>query len=105
MYAIVEISGHQYKVTTNDVVFVHKLAVNADEKFDVDRVLLVADGNGTVHIGTPVVVGAKVSATVLDQVKADKILVYKKKRRKGYEKRRGHRQQLTKLKIDTISIS
>lgn len=104
MYAIVEISGHQYKVTKNDVVFVHKLAKNADEKFDIDRVLLVADDKGTVKIGTPVVEGAKVTATVLDQVKADKILVYKKKRRKQYERRRGHRQQLTKLKIDTISL-
>jgi large subunit ribosomal protein L21 len=104
MYAIVEISGHQYKVAKNDVVFVHKLAKNADEKFDIDRVLLVADDKGTVNVGTPVVEGAKVSATVLAQVKADKILVYKKKRRKGYEKRRGHRQQLTKLKIESISL-
>lgn len=104
MYAIVEISGHQYKVTTNDVVFVHKLAVTADEKVDFDRVLLVNDGNGNIQVGTPVVEGAKISATVLDQVKADKILVYKKKRRKGYEKRRGHRQQLTKLQINSISL-
>lgn len=105
MYAIVEISGHQYKVATNDVVFVHKLAVTADEKVDFDRVLLVNDGNGTISVGTPVVEGAKVSATVLDEkVKADKILVYKKKRRQGYEKRRGHRQQLTKLQINSISI-
>lgn len=104
MYAIVEISGHQYKVTKNDVVFVHKLAKEADEKFEIDRVLLVADDKGTVSIGTPVVEGAKVMATVLDQVKADKILVFKKKRRKQYEKRRGHRQQLTKLKIESISL-
>lgn len=104
MYAIVEISGHQYKVAKNDVVFVHKLAKDAGEKFDVDRVLLVADGDETVNVGTPVVDGAKVTASVIEQVKADKILVFKKKRRKGYKKSRGHRQHMTKLKIEDITI-
>ena len=103
MYAIVEIGGHQYKVAENDVLFVDKQAANGD-KLTFDRVLLVKDGND-VKIGTPVVAGAEVSATILDTVKADKVLVFKKKRRKGYEKLNGHRQVLSQIQIEGISLN
>ncbi|HCD51709.1 MAG TPA: 50S ribosomal protein L21, partial [Balneolaceae bacterium] len=81
MYAIVEIGGHQYKVAEKDVLFVDKQTAE-DNKLTFDKVLLVKEDSG-VKIGTPVVEGAEVSATILDTVKADKVLVFKKKRRKG----------------------
>jgi large subunit ribosomal protein L21 len=104
MYAIVEIGGHQFKVSKDDVLFVNKLAKEADEKFDIARVLMVNDGNGNISVGKPVVEGATIQATVLDQVKADKVIVFKKKRRKGYRTKNGHRQPLTKIKIDAINL-
>lgn len=104
MYAIVEIGGHQYKVAENDVLFVDKQ--NADgEKLTFDRVLLIKDDNGNVNVGTPVVEGAEISATLLDTVKSDKVLVFKKKRRKGYRKKNGHRQIMSQIQIDGISVS
>ncbi|MBD3617617.1 MAG: 50S ribosomal protein L21 [Gracilimonas sp.] len=104
MYAIVEIGGHQYKVAENDVLFVDKQ--NADgEKLTFDKVLLIKDDNGNVNVGTPVVEGAEVSATILDTVKADKVLVFKKKRRKGYQKLNGHRQVMSQIQIESISAS
>ncbi|MDR9417916.1 50S ribosomal protein L21 [Gracilimonas sp.] len=104
MYAIVEIGGHQYKVAENDVLFVDKQ--NADgEKLTFDKVLLIKDENGNVNIGTPNVEGAEVSATILDTVKADKVLVFKKKRRKGYQKLNGHRQVMSQIQIESISAS
>ena len=104
MYAIVEIGGHQYKVAENDVLFVDKQ--NADgEKLTFDKVLLIKDDNGNVNIGTPVVEGAEISATILDTVKADKVLVFKKKRRKGYQKLNGHRQVMSQIQIESISAS
>jgi len=104
MYAIVEIGGHQYKVAENDVLFVDKQ--NAEgEKLTFDKVLLIKDDNGNVNIGTPVVEGAEISATILDTVKADKVLVFKKKRRKGYQKLNGHRQVMSQIKIDSITAS
>ncbi|WP_421774000.1 50S ribosomal protein L21 [Gracilimonas sp.] len=104
MYAIVEIGGHQYKVAENDVLFVDKQ--NADgKKLTFDKVLLIKDDNGNVNIGTPVVDGAEISATILDTVKADKVLVFKKKRRKGYQKLNGHRQVMSQIQIESISTS
>lgn len=104
MYAIVEIGGHQYKVAENDVLFVDKQ--NADgKKLTFDKVLLIKDDNGNVNIGTPVVEGAEISATILDTVKADKVLVFKKKRRKGYQKLNGHRQVMSQIQIESISAS
>jgi large subunit ribosomal protein L21 len=102
MYAIVEIGGHQYKVAENDVLFVDKQNSESD-KLTFDRVLLVKDDSG-VKIGTPVVEGAEVSATLLDTVKADKVLVFKKKRRKGYQKLNGHRQVMSQIQIDGIAL-
>ncbi len=100
MYAVVEIGGHQYKVTKDQVLFVDKQNV-ADNKLSIDRVFLVANDKN-IKVGTPVVEGAKVEATVLDTVKADKLIVFKKKRRKGYQKKTGHRQKLSQIRIDHI---
>lgn len=100
MYAIVEIGGHQYKVSKDQVLFVDKQNV-ADGKLSLERVLLVAGDNG-IKVGTPVVDGAKVEATVLETVKADKLIIFKKKRRKGYQKKTGHRQKLSQIRIDNI---
>ncbi len=102
MYAIVEIGGHQYRVSKDDVLFVDKQ--NSDKKsLSFDKVLLVKDDKGNVSVGTPTVEGYTVSATLLEDVKADKIIVFKKKRRKGYRVKNGHRQQLSQIKIDKIA--
>ena len=100
MYAVVEIGGHQYKVKKDQVLFVDKQNV-ADNKLSLDRVFLVANDKD-IKVGTPVVKGAKVEATVLDTVKADKLIIFKKKRRKGYQKKTGHRQKLSQIRIDNI---
>ncbi|MEX0720027.1 MAG: 50S ribosomal protein L21, partial [Balneolaceae bacterium] len=104
MYAIVEIGGHQYKVAENDVLFVDKQTAEG-EKLTFDKVLLVKDGNGSVKVGTPVVKGAEITAKLLDTVKSDKVLVFKKKRRKGYQKLNGHRQVMSQIEIESISTS
>ncbi|MFM7177338.1 MAG: 50S ribosomal protein L21 [Bacteroidota bacterium] len=102
MYAIVSIAGQQMKVSENDSIIVHRLDANEGEKVEFDQVLMV-DKGGNAKVGTPVVGGAKVSATVLSHLKGDKVIVFKKKRRKGYQKSNGHRQQFTKIQINTIS--
>ena len=110
MYAIVEIAGQQFKVEAGQEIFVNRLpdAVGASVEFS--KVLLI-DEEGAVKVGAPYVEGAKVTATVLaraergveDGAKGDKVLVFKKKRRKGYQKCNGHRQYLTKLQINSIA--
>lgn len=103
MYAIVEIGGHQFKVTPSQEIFVNRLADKKGAAVEFDKVLLV-DNDGDVKIGNPYVEGAKVKATVLcDECKADKVLIFKKKRRKGYQKLNGFRQYLTKLQINEIN--
>lgn len=102
MIAIVEIGGHQYKVTKDQVLFVDRQA-GAAESLSFDRVLLVQDDKGKVKVGTPVVKGATVSATLLGEAKADKLIVFKKKRRHGYQKETGHRQKLSRIRIDAIN--
>lgn len=102
MYAIVQIGGHQYKVAENDILFVDKQTTD-DKKLTFDNVLLIKDDKGKVKVGTPVVKGAAITATLLEQVKADKVLVFKKKRRKGYQKLNGHRQLMSQIKIEKIS--
>ncbi len=104
MYAIVEIGGHQYKVAENDVLFVDKQTAD-DETLTFDNVLLIKDDNGNVNIGTPVVEGAEITAKLLDTVKSDKVLVFKKKRRKGYQKLNGHRQVMSQIQIESITAS
>ncbi len=101
MYAIVEIAGQQFKVQKDRKVFVHRLANNEGETLEFDNVLLI-DNNGDVKVGAPLVSGAKVSAKVVSHLRGDKVLVFKKKRRKGYQKLNGHRQDLTEILIQDI---
>ncbi len=101
MYAIVEIAGQQFKVEKDSKIYVNRLDAKEGDVVDFDKVLLV-DNDGKISIGTPIVKGAKVSVKVLDHVKGDKVLVFKKKRRKGYKKLNGHRQQFTQVQIDAI---
>jgi large subunit ribosomal protein L21 len=102
MYAIVKIGGHQYKVAEDQTIFVNRLSTD-DEKVTLEDVLLVKDKKGKVSIGKPTVEGAKVEAKIIDHPKADKVIVFKKKRRKGYKVKRGHRQPITQLQIEKIS--
>ena len=104
MYAIVEIAGQQFKVQKDQKVYVHRLAAEAGSKVEFDRVLLV-DNDGKINIGAPAIEGAKVTADVIDHVKGDKVIVFKKKRRKGFKKRNGHRQYLTQILIEGISAT
>ena len=102
MYAIVRTGGKQYQVAQGDQLRVETLAGNVGDTVELEDILLVADGEN-VKIGQPQVEGAKVTATIVEQDKAKKVLVYKKKRRKGYEVKNGHRQQYTALRIEGIS--
>ncbi|CAI8373251.1 MAG: 50S ribosomal protein L21 [Cryomorphaceae bacterium] len=102
MYAIVEIAGLQYKVEKDQRLYVNRLNVEEGKKVKFDRVLLI-DDNGKVQVGAPVIDGAKVEATVNGEVKSDKVLVFKKKRRKGYQKMNGHRQIFTSITINKIT--
>src|SRR4030095_10363482 len=102
MYAIVTIAGKQMKVTDNQSVIVHRLDAKEGDKVEFDQVLMVENG-GKSKIGTPVLSGAKVSATIVSHIKGDKVIVFKKKRRKTYQKSNGHRQQLTKIQINGIT--
>ena len=104
MYAIVNISGKQFKATEGARVRVPRQTGEAGTKVTFDNVLLVHDGTST-QIGTPTVSGATVTATVIDHGRERKILVYKKKRRKGYQRKNGHRQWFTEVEIQTIQAS
>jgi large subunit ribosomal protein L21 len=101
MYAIVEIAGQQFKVQKDQKVFVHRLSAETGSKVEFDRVLLV-DNGGKISLGAPAIEGAKGTAEGLDHVKGDKVIVFKKKRRKGYQKSNGHRQQFTAISIKEI---
>ena len=102
MYAIVEIAGQQFKVEKGQEIFVHRLEGEEGAKLDFDKVLLVEDGK-KIKVGTPNVEGAKVSTKILSHLKGDKVIVFKKKRRKGYKVKNGHRQFLTKISIESIT--
>ena len=101
MYAILEIAGQQFKVQKDQKIFVHRLDAKEGKKVDFDRVLLV-DNDGDVKVGAPVIEGAKVSAKVEEHLKGDKVIVFRKKRRKGYVKKNGHRQSFTAITIKDI---
>ena len=101
MYAIVEIAGQQFKVAKDQKVFVHRLAEKEGSKVSFDKVLLLDDGKVT--IGAPVIKNAVITAKVLSHLKGDKVIVFKKKRRKGYQKKNGHRQYLSEIQIENIS--
>ena len=98
MYAIVEIAGQQFKVEKDQQIFVHRLEAEEGSKVNFENVLLI-DNGGKINVGAPAVKGAKVTAKVLEHLKGDKVIVFKKKRRKGYKVKNGHRQYLTKLEI------
>tara|TARA_Y100001954_G_scaffold36876_1_gene35950 strand:+ start:20737 stop:21165 length:429 start_codon:yes stop_codon:yes gene_type:complete len=102
MYAIVEIAGQQFKVEKDQQIFVHRLEVKEGSKLDFEKVLLI-DNSGKVNVGAPAIKGATVTAKVLEHLKGDKVIVFKKKRRKGYRVKNGHRQYLTKLEIVKIN--
>ncbi|MBI3239886.1 MAG: 50S ribosomal protein L21 [Flavobacteriia bacterium] len=101
MYAIVEIAGQQFKVQKDQKIYVHRLNAEAGDKLSFDRVMLV-DNGGKVTIGAPAIEGASVSAEVNSHVKGDTVIVFRKKRRKGYQKQNGHRQSFTSLTITGI---
>ncbi len=103
MYAIVDIAGQQFKVEKGQEVFVHRLEGDEGAKMNFEKVLLVED-KGKVQVGTPVVEGAKVSGKIVSHLKGDKVIVFKKKRRKGYQKSNGHRQYLSKVLIEKITV-
>lgn|SRR4029078_4836911 len=103
MYAIVNIAGQQFKVEKDQQIIVNRLEGEEGKKVDIKDVLLVDDG-GKVKIGAPMIKGASVSATIVGHLRGDKVIIFKKKRRKGYEKKTGHRQDLTKIQISGISL-
>ncbi len=101
MYAIVNIAGQQFKVSENQNLYVHRLANDEGSSVEFTNVLFV-DNDGKIKIGSPTVSGASVKAKVLSHLKGDKVIVFKKKRRKGYRLKRGHRQYLTRISIESI---
>ena len=104
MYAIVEIAGQQFKVSKDLKVYVNRLTNEEGSKVSFDKVLLL-DDNGSITLGAPAVEGASVEAKVLQHLKGDKVIVFKKKRRKGFKKKNGHRQYLTQIVIEGISAT
>ena len=104
MYAIVEIAGKQFKAAEGDRLYVPRQKAEVGDTLTFDRVLLVSGADG-VQVGAPTVGGATVTAEVLDHVKGDKVIVFKKKRRKGYKVKNGHRQPYTQIKIGGLSVN
>ena len=104
MYAIVDIGGHQYKVEKDQRLYVNRLEGDAGEAVQLDTVLLI-DNKGKINVGTPSINGAAVDAKIVEHMKGDKVIVFKKKRRKGYQKKNGHRQYLTEILIEKITES
>jgi large subunit ribosomal protein L21 len=103
MYAIVEIAGQQFKIEKDRYLYTHRLASEEGAVLVFDKVLLV-DNDGAITVGAPTVAGASISAKILAHVRGEKVIVFKKKRRKGYQKQNGHRQNLTKILIEGITI-
>lgn len=101
MYAIVDIAGQQFKVQKSQQIFVHRLEGNEGDTVKFDKVLLL-DNAGAISVGMPTIQGASISAKIVTHLKGDKVIVFKKKRRKGYAKKNGHRQYLTKIEIQDI---
>ncbi len=102
MFAVIKTGGKQYRIAKDDILRVEKLDVEAGEKVEISDVLMVDDGKKPI-IGTPLVSGAKVEATVMEHLRDRKVIIFKKKRRKNYRRRNGHRQHLTRLRIDSIN--
>jgi large subunit ribosomal protein L21 len=104
VYAIIQTGGHQYRVAVGDQLDVEKLPVEPGTEIMLDQVLLVSDDNNQVVVGTPIVLGARVRATVVDQFRGEKIIVFKYKPKKRYRRKMGHRQDLTRLAIQEITL-
>ncbi|HEX2582062.1 MAG TPA: 50S ribosomal protein L21 [Dongiaceae bacterium] len=104
MFAIVKTGGKQYKVVKNDVITVEKLTTEPGKQITLADVLMIGEG-GSLKVGTPLLAGARVTAEVVDQHKADKVLIFKKKRRHNYRRKKGHRQNVTVLKILDITAA
>ena len=102
MYAIVDIAGQQFKVEKDQKIFTHRLEGEEGSEVTFDKVLLI-DNDGDVNVGAPTIDGSSVKAKIISHMKGDKVIVYKKKRRKGYEKKNGHRQALTEIEIQEIA--
>ncbi len=106
MYAIVDVKDKQFKVQEDDTLYVpYHSEADVDEELTLDRVLLLSDGDGDVTVGTPTVDDASATARVVDHVKGDKVIVFKKKRRKRYRVKRGHRQQYTQIRIESLDVN
>ncbi len=103
-YAIIEAQGHQYRVEPGGILEVNRLKQEPDQTVEFDQVLLAVDDDGTVHVGTPTLPGAKVVARVKEHFRGPKILVFKYKPRKRYRRRRGHRQDYTRLVVEAIEL-
>lgn len=103
MYAIVDLVGQQMKVEKGQEIFVHRLDKEEGKKVEFDNILLLENEKGKIKVGTPNINGAKVTAKVIEHLKGDKVVVFKKKRRKGYKTKNGHRQYLTKIQIEKIT--
>ena len=103
MFAIVEIAGQQFKVAKDQKVFVHRLDAKTGDKVSFDQVFMMADGD-KVTVGAPAVANASVEAKVVRHIKDDKVIVFKKKRRKGYRVKNGHRQSLTEIVIESVGV-
>jgi large subunit ribosomal protein L21 len=103
MYAIVEIAGQQFKVEKDRKIYVHRLSGEEGSKVEFSNVLLL-ENEGKISVGVPAVNGAKITATILKHLKGDKVIVFKKKRRKGYQKQNGHRQYLSQIQINAINV-
>ena len=101
MYAVLKTGGKQYKVSQNDVIIVERLGGESGAKINLDKVLMIGEGDNTT-VGTPIIGGALVAAEILEHKRGDKITVFKKKRRKGYATKNGHRQLLSKVLIKSI---
>ncbi|HHX31390.1 MAG TPA: 50S ribosomal protein L21 [Bacteroidales bacterium] len=101
MYVIVDIQGQQFKVKQDQKLFVHRINAEQGSEVEFEKVMLI-DNEGTITVGTPVVEGAKVVVEILSHLKGDKVLVFKKKRRKGYRKLNGHRQQFSEVRVKEI---
>jgi large subunit ribosomal protein L21 len=101
MFAIVEIAGHQSKVQKDQRIYVNRLQAEEGETLSFDKVMLT-DHNGKVEVGAPVIAGIKVDAKVVQHLRADKVLIFKKKRRKGHQKMNGHRQYISQIEITAI---
>jgi large subunit ribosomal protein L21 len=101
MFAIIDFGGYQYKVEKDSKLYVNRLSSEEGITFDIDKVLLI-DNEGSVTVGAPTIEGAKVTAKVLGHLRGETLVVFKKKRRKGYKKRNGHRQHLTQIQIEEI---